>query len=156
MTVQSKNSAIIKREYWWVWEEAMWTIWQRRAKICTVIIHSNYRIMQNTLSGATKVHTQNNKAYKNTPVSTETHSVSSQRWWQETFERRRGTGSHLGHFCDRHSSLIHDSVWHFLKSEGQQRNWLRNMLKINQLNKHSNGKRSSTINHDCKPPNQEG
>lgn len=92
---------------------------------------------------------------KNTPVSRETHDVCSRRWWQKALERRRGAESHLGHFCDRHSSLIHDGVWHFLKSEGQQRNWLRDMLKINQLNKHGHGKRSSSISHDCKPHYQE-
>lgn len=80
---------------------------------------------------------------------------NTQRLQSEALERRRGAGSHLGHFCDQHSSLIHDSVWHFLKSEGQQRNWLRDMLKINQLNKHGHGKRSSSISHDCKPHYQE-
>ncbi len=132
----------------------MCTFWQRRPKICTVITLNNDRIMRNTLSAAVAA-THTKQLSARIHLSAEKHSVCSRRWWQEALERRRGAGSPLGHFCDRHSSLIHASVWHLLKSEGQQRNWLRDMLKINQRNKHSHGKRSLSISHDCKPHYQQ-
>lgn len=88
--------------------------------------------MQNTFSRAIRhVHIQNNKVYKkNTPDSTETLSISSQKSRGEDLEATRGptvTDTHLLFMivCDISSS---------------QRNWLWDMLKINPLNKHSHGK----------------